>query len=119
MPRGDKSKYTDKQKRKAEHIEESYERRGDTGRRGRAPCVGHREQGVRRREQVRQRARGAGHERFQPQGGKDRRRGLGGAKQGRAVGVREEGRRDAEAQRAGPVNYFPGGLRANTSSKSL
>jgi plasmid stabilization system protein ParE len=28
MPRGDKSKYTDKQKRKAEHIEESYEQRG-------------------------------------------------------------------------------------------
>ncbi|HEX4606792.1 MAG TPA: plasmid stabilization protein [Urbifossiella sp.] len=28
MPRGDKSKYTDKQKRKAEHIEESYEGRG-------------------------------------------------------------------------------------------
>jgi plasmid stabilization system protein ParE len=28
MPRGDKSKYTDKQERKAEHIEESYERRG-------------------------------------------------------------------------------------------
>lgn len=28
MPRGDKSKYTDKQKRKAEHIEERYETRG-------------------------------------------------------------------------------------------
>ena len=28
MPRGDKDKYTDKQKRKAEHIEESYESRG-------------------------------------------------------------------------------------------
>ena len=28
MPRGDKSKYTDKQKRVAEHIEESYEERG-------------------------------------------------------------------------------------------
>ena len=28
MPRGDKSKYTDKQERKAEHIEESYESRG-------------------------------------------------------------------------------------------
>jgi hypothetical protein len=28
MPRGDKSKYTDKQIRKAEHIEESYEERG-------------------------------------------------------------------------------------------
>lgn len=28
MPRGDKSAYTDKQKRQAEHIEESYEKRG-------------------------------------------------------------------------------------------
>jgi plasmid stabilization system protein ParE len=28
MPRGDKSKYTDKQKRQAEHIEEGYENRG-------------------------------------------------------------------------------------------
>lgn len=28
MPRGDKSKYTDKQKRQAEHIEASYEERG-------------------------------------------------------------------------------------------
>lgn len=28
MPRGDKGKYTDKQKRQAEHIEESYESRG-------------------------------------------------------------------------------------------
>jgi hypothetical protein len=28
MPRGDKSSYTDKQKRKAEHIEEGYEKRG-------------------------------------------------------------------------------------------
>lgn len=28
MPQGDKSSYTDKQKRKAEHIEEGYEERG-------------------------------------------------------------------------------------------
>jgi len=28
MPRGDKSKYTDKQKRKAEHIAEGYEESG-------------------------------------------------------------------------------------------
>jgi hypothetical protein len=28
MPRGDKGKYTDKQKRRAEHIEEGYESRG-------------------------------------------------------------------------------------------
>ncbi len=31
MPRGDKSKYTDKQKRMAEHIEEGYEDRGVSG----------------------------------------------------------------------------------------
>jgi hypothetical protein len=28
MPRGDKSKYTEKQKRQAEHVEEGYEERG-------------------------------------------------------------------------------------------
>ena len=28
MPQGDKGKYTNKQKRQAEHIEEGYERRG-------------------------------------------------------------------------------------------
>jgi plasmid stabilization system protein ParE len=28
MPQGDKSAYTDKQKRRAEHIEEGYEKRG-------------------------------------------------------------------------------------------
>jgi plasmid stabilization system protein ParE len=28
MPRGDKDKYTSKQKRQAEHIEEGYEKRG-------------------------------------------------------------------------------------------
>jgi plasmid stabilization system protein ParE len=28
MPRGDKSKYTDKQERQAEHIEESYKKKG-------------------------------------------------------------------------------------------
>lgn len=31
MPQGDKSSYTDKQKRKAEHIEEGYEKRGVSG----------------------------------------------------------------------------------------
>ena len=28
MPRGDKSSYTDKQKRKVEHIEEGYKKKG-------------------------------------------------------------------------------------------
>ncbi len=40
MPRGDKSAYTDKQKRKAEHIEEGYEKRGVPSRKpsgGRGP----------------------------------------------------------------------------------
>ncbi len=31
MPRGDKSKYTEKQERMAEHIEEGYEKRGVSG----------------------------------------------------------------------------------------
>lgn len=33
MPRGDKSAYTDKQKRQAEHIEEGYEKKGRSQRR--------------------------------------------------------------------------------------
>jgi plasmid stabilization system protein ParE len=32
MPKGDKSAYTDKQKRKAEHIEKGYEKRGTSKR---------------------------------------------------------------------------------------
>jgi hypothetical protein len=32
MPRGDKSKYTDKQRRQADHIAESYESRGESAR---------------------------------------------------------------------------------------
>jgi plasmid stabilization system protein ParE len=32
MPRGDKSSYTDKQKRRAEHIEAGYEKRGTSKR---------------------------------------------------------------------------------------
>jgi hypothetical protein len=31
MPQGDKDKYTDKQKRQAEHIEEGYRERGVSG----------------------------------------------------------------------------------------
>jgi hypothetical protein len=40
MPRGDKSKYTDKQQRQAEHIEEAYEDRGALACSPKAdPCV--------------------------------------------------------------------------------
>jgi hypothetical protein len=33
MPRGDKSSYTDKQKREARHIEESYQKHGASSKR--------------------------------------------------------------------------------------
>jgi plasmid stabilization system protein ParE len=36
MPRGDKSKYTDKQKRKAEHIAEGYKKRGTSAKTAKA-----------------------------------------------------------------------------------
>jgi len=36
MPRGDKRKYTDKQKRKAEHIAEGYKKRGDSEKKAKA-----------------------------------------------------------------------------------
>lgn len=55
MPRGDKSSYTDKQKRQAQHIEEGYEKKGvpEKEARGGAPCVGDREQTVGRRQEIR------------------------------------------------------------------
>ena len=36
MPRGDKSSYTNKQKRQAEHIEEGYENQGGSARTAKA-----------------------------------------------------------------------------------
>ena len=38
MPRGDKGAYTDKQRRKAEHIEEGYEKRGVSKKEAEAPA---------------------------------------------------------------------------------
>ena len=52
MARGDKSKYTDKQKRKAEHIEERLRGSRRSRRGSGAPGLGYREQGIRRRQQV-------------------------------------------------------------------
>ena len=80
MPQGDKSKYTDKQERKAEHIEQSYEKPRRSGEGGRAPRLGHGQQGRRRGKTARRigpgqddgPSRGA-------QGRSDRRRGIGGA----------------------------------------
>jgi hypothetical protein len=44
MARGSKKKYTSKQKRKAEHIEEGYEKRGNRFKSGQGPRLGDREQ---------------------------------------------------------------------------
>ena len=55
MPRGDKSKYSDKQKRKAEHIAESYEKRGISEKEAKSRRLGDGQQGIRRRQQVGQR----------------------------------------------------------------
>jgi len=45
MPRGDKSSYTDKQKRQAEHIEEGYEHRGVPEREAERRAWANRQQG--------------------------------------------------------------------------
>ena len=41
MPRGDKSSYSSKQKRRAEHIEEGYEKRGTSKKEAERRSVGH------------------------------------------------------------------------------
>ena len=51
MPRGEKSKYTDKQKRQAGHIEEGYEAAWCPTRGSRAARLGHRKQNDRRRQE--------------------------------------------------------------------
>ena len=56
MPRGDKSSYTNKQKRQAEHIEEGYEKRVPSKKEA-EPRLGDGEQGNPRRKEIRQRPR--------------------------------------------------------------
>jgi hypothetical protein len=60
MPRGDKSSYTDKQKRQAEHIEEGYENRGVSRGEAEPPRLGYCEQGNSRRKEKRLREREKG-----------------------------------------------------------
>ena len=98
MPRGDKDAYTDKQKRKAEHIEEGYEKRGvskDEAER-RAWATVNQELGGGNKS-----GSGRGtpdtHEAAK-KGGRIGGAGLGIADEGRALNIGEEGRGDAEAQ---------------------
>jgi plasmid stabilization system protein ParE len=53
MPRGDKSKYTDKQERKADHIAEGYEERGVSEKEAERRAWATRQQGRRRRQEGR------------------------------------------------------------------
>jgi hypothetical protein len=102
MPQGDKDKYTDKQKRKAEHIEEGYEQRG-VGKKEATARLGDRQQGNRRRQQKWLGARRQGHQRLGEEGRPDRRQGRGPPARGRAIPLGEEGGGDAEAQCRGKV----------------
>ena len=53
MPQGDKSSYTDKQKRQAEHIEAGCEKKGFSYENGGITGLGHRKQTHRRRQKER------------------------------------------------------------------
>ena len=64
MPRGDKSKYTDKQKRKARHIEEGYEQSGLSEKEAERRAWATVKQGDWRRQQERFGSRRAGYERL-------------------------------------------------------
>ena len=98
MPRGDKSSYTGKQKRQAEHIEEGYEKRGVALGRGRAARLGHREQGNGRRQEERLGPRqGHGHQPVE-KGRQGRRPRIGIPFRRRAFGIGQEGRGHAQAQ---------------------
>ena len=55
MPRGSKQKYTDKEKRQAEHIEEGYEERGVPEREAERRAWADGEHGPRRRREARRR----------------------------------------------------------------
>ena len=99
MPRGDKSSYTDKQKRQAEHIEEGYEKRGILGPRGRTPRLGHGEQGNPWRQEERLRPRQARRPRAVAQGRPPGRTRVGEPVGGGPFALGQKGSRDPQAAR--------------------
>ena len=97
MPRGEKSAYTGKQRRKAEHIETGYESRGvpeDEAERRAWATVNKESGGGKKRRRTRQ----SGEPRALAQGGKARRSGGLLAAGGGAFGLSEEGSRHPQAQ---------------------
>ena len=96
MPVGDKSKYTDKQERKAEHIAESYEQRGVAEREAerRAWATVNKDDGGGKRAE-RFGPRKSNRPSRRPQGRAPRRRGVRGASAGGQVRVSEESRHNS------------------------
>ena len=98
MPRGDKSKYSDKQKRKAEHIAEGYEHRGvsDSEAKRRAWATVNKESGGGKKS-----GSGRGHSESHESShkGEEGWSGLRPSQRRRTLGFGEEGRGDAQATR--------------------
>jgi len=99
MPRGDKSKYTDKQERKADHIAEGYEERGVSEKEAerRAWATVNKESGGGKKS-----GSGRGKPEFPrlvQERRQARRHGLGAPVGGGAIRLGQEGRRDTQAQR--------------------
>jgi plasmid stabilization system protein ParE len=92
MPRGDKSKYTDKQERKADHIAEGYEKRGVSEKEAerRAWATVNKDDGGRKKEAGSGRGKHTGH----PAAHK------GGEKGGKAAASRSAAERSASAKKA-------------------
>jgi len=95
MPRGDKSAYTDKQKRQAEHIEEGYESRGvpEGEAERRAWATVNKETGGGKK--IRQWPRQTGKPCAIPQGRKARRQGIRCPAESSTFSLGKEGRRNA------------------------
>ena len=103
MPRGDTSAYTDKQKRQAEHIEESYESRGvsEGEAERRAWATVNKETGGGKKSGI-GRGKRVSHASSR-KGGKAGRQSISHATQGLALGLRQNGGCHPQAQRSGLV----------------
>jgi len=96
MPRGDKSKYTDKQERKADHIAEGYEKRGVSEKEAerRAWATVNKDDGGGKKPGGSGRGKDTGHPAAHKGGEK------GGPKGGRAAASRTAAERSASAKKA-------------------
>jgi plasmid stabilization system protein ParE len=108
MPRGDKSAYTDKQKRQAEHIEEGYEKRGLSE-----------EEAERRAWATVNKVSGGGKLSGSGRGKKENKAPLkkGGKKGGKASAARSASAKSASAKKAAKTRARKGGAKKGGSKK--